>query len=75
MNIREFKEFLNQFPDDAIVEVIETQDGGYHGTYSSVVEFKGEEFNDYEYTDFTGNQFVKPDAPHYKKRYIKFGRE
>ena len=75
MNIREFKEFINQFPDDATVEVFEMVDEGYSGSYIRVIEFKGEEYQDYEYIDFTGNQFVKPDAPHYNKRFIRFGKE
>ncbi len=75
MNIREFREFISQFPDDTIVEVLEMVDEGYNGSYIRVIEFRGEEYKDYDYTDFTGNQFVKPDAAHYNKRFIRFGKE
>ena len=75
MNVKEFKEWISQFPDDTIVEVIETIDGGYNGTAVTTREFTGAEFEDYEFTDFTDNQFVKPENPWHNKRYIKFGKE
>lgn len=75
MNVKEFKEWISQFPDDTIVEVIEAFDCGYNGTGVTVKEFAGAEFEDYEYTDFTGNQFVTPDRSCYNKRYIKLGKE
>lgn len=75
MNIKEFKEWLNQFPDDTIVEVIETIDMNYNGTAVTTTEFMGEEYTDYELTDYTDNQFVKPNSPWYGKRFIKLGKE
>lgn len=46
MNVKEFKEWLNQFPDDTVVEVIETIDRGYNGTAVSIVPFTGTEYID-----------------------------
>lgn len=63
MNVKEFKEWLEQFPDDTVVEVIETIDRGYDGTVVTIRDFTGEKFDDYEFIDYKG------------KRSITFGKE
>lgn len=74
MNIEEFKEWISQFPDDAIVEVVTTLDDSCYGTQVFTEEFTGKEFHDYELLDFTNNQFMTPDNPSYGKKIIILGR-
>lgn len=68
--VKEFKEWLNRFPDDTIVELV-IQEGPV-----MFKELKLEDSdcgNGWEYTDFNGNKFVKPDSEHYGKRYLWLG--
>lgn len=68
-----------------LITWLQTQDQGatvtclVHDSRGSYYEQGGtcseEEFTpDYsEYTDFRGNQFVKPDAPYYNRRFLLIG--
>ena len=69
MNLKDFKEWLNQFPDDTIVEVSEEQ-GGYE-RYSSFKVFDPDDHSNY--LDLTGNPHVKPDSELYNKRFLQLG--
>lgn len=65
MRVREFIEWLAQFPQDATVEVIECRPGATHiaqGGVTSSVEFDPQKHA--EYIDLRGNPLVKDDAPH-----------
>ena len=76
--IKEFKEWLNRFPEDTIVEVGIQQKAGNYEAYGAVefVSPKLEE-SDYgdgwEFTDFRNNQFVKEDSPRFGKCYLSLG--
>ena len=75
MKVKELVQWLAAFPDqDADVEVVRhTRDGGYYeqGGNASAVAFDPEYH--VEYTDLRGNQYVKPDAPHYNARTLLLG--
>lgn len=77
MNIKEFKEWLNQFDDDVIVEVGIQQRAPSYQSFGEVIfeEFVGDEYEDYDYLDFTNNQFVTDDKPYWMKKYLRLGME
>jgi len=64
MNVKNFIEFLKQFPDDTEVEVIKTSSGrNWQGESHTWETFQGEEYKDY-------------DLFNYKKPYsLRIGRE
>lgn len=65
--------FLQTLPEDVILEVVEAYTLGWDqcvGTTDLILE--GDNSN-VEFTDLRGNQFVKPDQPHFNKTYVKFG--
>ena len=75
MKVRELIQWLATFEDqDADVEVVEHSRGtGYYdqGGTARVVAFDPEKHT--TYTDLRGNQFVKPEAPHYEARTLLLG--
>lgn len=73
MTVRELIAWLATQDQDAIVEVIRREPGGYGygGDSFEVVEFVPEEHSDY--SDFRNNQHTSPDAPHYGKRFLLLG--
>lgn len=74
MTIKDFKKFLEQFPEDAEVRVIEGYRGaGWEGDGYRVIDFDGKEYETWEYTDFTNNQWVKPTSSYYNKKYLTLG--
>lgn len=60
VTIAEFKKILEQFPDDAIVQVAEGFTRPYDGT--RIVNF--DTTKHLNFVDFTNNQFVKNDPSH-----------
>ena len=74
MKVKDFKEWLNNFDDDVIVEVLIQDEADTYQAYGACVS---EEFNDtddhYDYVDFNGNQFVKPEDSFYGKKILKLG--
>lgn len=72
MNIKDFKEWLNNFPDDTIIEVVQATWGGYGGGDILVTEFEADD-HCFEYTDFVNNQFVKPEDEFLNKKYLLLG--
>lgn len=76
--VKEFKEWLNRFPDDAIVEVGIQQKAP---AWESCGAVNFEEFtltdSDYgsgwEFVDLRNNQFVKEDSPSFGKCYLRLG--
>ncbi len=75
MNIKEFKEWLNQFDDDVIVKVLVQKEAPMYESYGEAVqtEFTGEKWEDHDHVDFRGNRFTKPHEPHYNKKYLILG--
>jgi len=75
MTVSEFIEWLKTQDQGAIVKcLIHNTTGSYYeqGGTCSRGEFTAEHA---EYTDFRGNEFVKPEAPYYNKRYLLIGLE
>ena len=76
--IKEFKEWLNRFPDDTIVEVGIQQRSDNYDAYGDV-HFESPKLEDndcgtgWEFIDFRNNKFVKEDAPYFGKCYLKLG--
>lgn len=75
MNIKEFKTWLDKFPDEAIVEVYVQEKAPEYQSYGEAVarEFTGDEYEDYEYIDFTGNRYVKAGHPCFGKKILMLG--
>lgn len=76
--IKEFKEWLNRFPDDTIVEVGIQQRAGDYESYGAV-HFESPKLEDndrgngWEFTDFRNNKYVKESEPHFGKCYLSLG--
>ncbi len=79
--VKELKEWLNNFPEETIVQVI-----GEKGTYEpldmpdkpidNTIWNGGIAFGDrdsWEYVDFTENKYVSPDAAWFGKKYLRIG--
>jgi hypothetical protein len=60
MKLRDFKAWLDQFPDDAEVVIIEH-------------EFKADVYVDFEYQDFTDHEWIAPTDTRYNKKYLILG--
>jgi hypothetical protein len=89
MNRLEFQEWLNQFDEDTIIEIVYHTDG--HGYYDQGGNATTETFNPdmgelystlstpwclnghFEYNDFNTNQFVKPHHPYFGKKILTIG--
>jgi len=79
VTLKQFKEWLNRFPDDTIVQVTVQQQAGPWEAYGPI-EFKSPELEPvhdaglgWEFIDLTENKFVKPTSPHHNKRYLTIG--
>lgn len=73
MTVREFIKWLETQDQDATVEVVyHTAGRGYYDQGGNVTT---REFDPSlsEYTDFRGNQFVKPEDPRFNKRTLLIG--
>ena len=76
--IKEFKEWLNRFPDDTIVEVGIQQMAGVDEAYGDV-HFESPKLEDndcgtgWEFIDFRNNKFVKESSPYFGKCYLSIG--
>lgn len=80
MIVKDFIEWLKTQDQEATVEVLVHSSGsGYYdqGGNVSVEEFTADEEygcgKHFDYTDFRGNQFVKPEASYYNKRTLQLG--
>lgn len=77
MNVKEFKQWLEQFDDDVIVEVGVQEESPLYAPYGRVdfVEFTGDEFADYDYTDFRGNKFITQESTLFNKKILQLGSD
>jgi hypothetical protein len=75
MNRVEFQNWLNAFPEDTEIHVGIQQSAPDYCPYGEVVyqKFKGEEYEDYDYTDFNGNKFATEQDWYYNKRILELG--
>lgn len=78
MNVREFREWLEQFPDDTEVEVIVADEAPDYCPYGAAVPvgFDGHD-RQYDYVDFNDNPLVNndPNHPGYGRRILTLGME
>ena len=72
MNLKDFKEWLNQFPDDTIVEV-SVEYMGLNSYYSEFRTFDKNDDDHYTFIDLNGNPHVAQDNPNYNKRFLQLG--
>lgn len=76
MKVKEMIQWLQTFPDqEAEVEVVEHSSGSSYyeqGGTASTVAFNPAQHADY--VDFRGNQFVKPNSPHFNTRTLLLGK-
>lgn len=75
MNRKQFQEWLDQFPEDTVIEVQVQQEPPAYQSWGECreVEFVDDSDETYTFTDFTGNQFVNPDSPYFGKRVLVLG--
>ena len=75
MNVKEFAKWLKTQDQEAtIMCLVHNSSGSYYeqGGTCREEEFTTEHS---EYTDFRGNPFVKPDAPHAECRFLLIGKK
>ena len=74
MNRKQFQEWLDQFPEDTEIDVIIQEESRGYESYGEAVakKFEGTE-EQFEFVDFTGNQFVKKEDAHFNKRFLTIG--
>lgn len=76
--IKEFKEWLNRFPDDTIVKVGIQQQATNYESYGAV-HFESPKLEDtdygygWEFTDFRNNRFIEESSQHFGKCYLSIG--
>lgn len=82
MTVSEFIEWLKTMPQDAEVNVLCHDSHGDYctqgGTCSEIPFIKESDDNGNEcfsFTDFNGNQFVKPDSRYYNKKFLTIGKQ
>ena len=75
---KDLQEWLNRFPEDTIIEFGIQQEPNRYDNYGCV-DFDTPILEDsdigdgWEFIDFRGNKFVKPDAKHFNKYYLRIG--
>lgn len=85
MNRKQFQEWLNQFDEDTVIEIVYHTDGhGYYdqGGNATTQLFDVDGFcedpklydnGQWEYTDLTNNYFVKEGHPYFGKKTLLIG--
>ena len=78
VTVADFRKWLEQFPDDAEVLVAVQQEASGYQSFGEV-KFEEPELigrnigKGWEYIDFNGNPFTKPDAPHFGRKFLHIG--
>ena len=75
MTVSQLIEWLKTQDQGATVQVVTIDEAQPWTAYGPavLVELDVTNADHMEYTDFRGNQFVKPDAHHFNQRYLTFG--
>ena len=75
MNRKQFQEWLDQFPEETIIEVGVQQSAPSYCPYGEGVftVFRDDPYETYEYTDFTNNKFTKDTDPFHGRKYLTLG--
>ena len=77
---KELQEWLNQFPEDTIIE-FGFQEEPVSWESNGAVDFKSPQLEDneigkgWEFVDFRDNRFVKPEQVHFGKCFLKLGEK
>ena len=76
--VKEFKKWLNRFPDNTEIEIAVQEESSMYQSYGPVsfvaLDLEdNDNGNGWEFMDFRNNQFVKETEPHYKKVYLRIG--
>lgn len=76
--VKEFKEWLNRFPDNTEIEIAVQEERPMYESYGAVVfvalDLEDSDIgNGWEFMDFRTNQYVKETESHYKKAYLRIG--
>ena len=72
MNLKDFKEWLNQFPDDTVVETLDVN-WGYTNADVTFTSFDQNNDDHYTFIDLQGNPHIAQDNPNYNKRFLQLG--
>lgn len=78
VTVADFRKWLEQFPEDTEVLVAFQQKASQYQSFGEVKfeepELSGRNIGKgWEYTDFNGNKFVSPDAPHLGRKFLYIG--
>lgn len=75
MNRKQFQEWLNQFPEETIIEVGVQQEPKAYQSYGDVQFEKSRdgEYEHYTLIDFRNNPFVNEEHRHYGKVFLQLG--
>lgn len=74
MNVAEFIEWLKTQDQEAEVRVLRAIEAGGYYSSKEVSDFPFDpEADDFEVMDWTDNQFVKPEHPHFGKKELILG--
>lgn len=75
MNRKQFQSWLEQWPEDTEIHVGIQKEAPNYQSYGRIrfEEFKGEEYEDYDYTGFNGNKFATEQDWYYNKRILELG--
>lgn len=76
--LKEFKEWLNRFPEDTIVEVAVQQRGGQFESFGPIefqsLDLTGSDIGEgWDFLDFRNNQFVKEGDESFGKTFLRLG--
>ena len=76
MNRKELQEWLEQFPEETEIEVMIQEESRYqYESYgaSCSEKFTGKSDEQFEYSNFVDNKFVKEDSPLFGKKILTLG--
>lgn len=75
MNRKQFQEWLDQFPEETIIQVGVQQSPPSYCPYGEVVfeVFRDDPYETYEYTNFVGNKWAKETDYYCNKKYLELG--
>ena len=76
--VKEFKKWLDRFPDDTIVFIAIQEEASPYHSYGPInfvsPELTNSDIGDgWEFDDWTKNQFVKPDSKFFGEKHLNIG--
>ena len=74
MNRKQFQEWLDQFPEDTLIEVtVQAASGSWYTGDSRPVMFDPNNMDHSEFVDFVNNPHVKPDSNIFDMKILTLG--